>query len=394
MRAAWTPHSAGCAPRPSAASPRPYPKDNRAPERKQKDELNSVLHASRDWEQASLMSRKRLLLLVAGGAVATLVIFGALTGGRAWWAWRSIERVEFDPVAARNAIPFPDPETDAESLDIDPATVAAATTADSIEYEVVLVIGSDERMERVTANQDVAFADVIMLYLSPSNGDPPILVSLPRDLLTRDRCSGGTTTLANTLVGCGGLASGVNLVALAVEDFTGIAVDHLALVNFDALVGAVDAVGGVTLCVEYAQREQTVELLPEGCSLADGATALAWIRSRQTQEYVDGEWRFVEGVGDLARIERQQSLLFALLAKLKSMRSPTTLTAVVTDLGDAVRLDKGFSMTEAIDMAWDLRGTPTSQIRRLTVPVVAEITEDGTFVVRPTMSFAELLEIG
>lgn len=168
------------------------------------------------------------------------------------------------------------------------------------------------------------------------------------------------------------------------------AVDHLGIVTFDGLVEVVDALGTVTLCTPHV-RESNRDLLPEGCSVADGATALPWLRSRQTQELVDGEWRFVEGVGDLARIERQQDLLLALLAKPKTMRSPTTLAAVVTDLGDALQLDESFSLGDAIGAAWRLRAVPIAEFRRLTVSVEAFATADGHLAARPTKPFLELI---
>lgn len=341
------------------------------------------------------MSRRRLVLMAVGGAAGVLLIFGAFTGGRAWWAWRSIERFEFDLTEAREAVSTPDDASDQgtatqPSSRGGPALDPISTTA----YDTVLVIGSDERIEGYTKNREGPFADVILYYLAPRDGGAPLLVSLPRDLEIADPCTGGTTILASTFAGCGELISGAELVALAVEDYTGVPVDHFGIVNFDGLVGVVDAVGGVTICVQYALRETTTDLLPEGCSAADGATALAWIRSRQTQEYVEGEWRFVEGISDLSRIQRQQELLFALLAKLKTMRSPTALTAVVTDLGDALQLDEGFSLGEAIGMAWQLRGTSTADFRQLTVPVEAFVTDEGIFMARPTMTFSELIDTG
>lgn len=61
------------------------------------------------------------------------------------------------------------------------------------------------------------------------------------------------------------MATGPDLVAIAVEDYSGIPVDHVTLVNFDGLIGVIDAVGGIEICVDHALREGLQDLLPAGC---------------------------------------------------------------------------------------------------------------------------------
>ena len=220
---------------------------------------------------------------------------------------------------------------------------------------------------------------------------PRALVSLPRDLLVVDPCTREETKLDRTLAGCGETVSGPELVSLAVEDFTGIGIDHYATFDFEAFIEVIDSLGGVELCVDYALREGTTDLLPAGCSTADGKTALAWVRSRGTQEFVDGEWRFVEGVSDQNRTQRQQELMFAMLAKMKTMRSPAALAGIAESVGDSVVLSESLSMGDAIGMAWDLRSVPSSSIRRIVVPTESVVTEDGSFAVRASVPFQELL---
>ncbi len=47
--------------------------------------------------------------------------------------------------------------------------------------------------------------------------------------------------------------------------------------------------------------------LPAGCTVADGPMTLSWVRSRHTRELVDGVWRRMEGVNDLARTSASKS---------------------------------------------------------------------------------------
>ncbi len=345
------------------------------------------------------MTRKRIILLALSAGVFLFVAFFGWQGARAWWAWNSIERVEFDTAATRELLverAADDPEQAAE-----PEHDATPTpTYQIIEYDTILAIGSDARSEEVkeslkeqgVAAQEDAFADAVLLWLVPRNGGDPVLVSLPRDLLVVNPCTGEETKLDRTLAGCGDDVSGPELVALAVEDYTGIGVDHFAMFEFDAFVEVIDTLGGIEICVEHATRHGTRDLFPAGCSISDGTKALVWMRSRSTQELIDGEWRFVEGISDFDRVERQQTLMFGMLAKLKSMRSPADLAGLAGSLGDTIVLDESLSMGDAVAMAWDLRSVPSSRIRRLVVPTEPAVTEDESFALRATVAFRELLE--
>jgi hypothetical protein len=117
-----------------------------------------------------------------------------------------------------------------------------------------------------------------------------------------------------------------------------------------------------------------------------------WVRSRDTQELVDGEWQFIEGVSDRNRSERQQQLMFAMLSRLKAMRSPVALAGIAESVGDMVVLSDSLSMGDAMAMAWGLRSLPSASIRRIIVPTEPTVTPDGSFALRATVPFLDLLE--
>jgi LCP family protein required for cell wall assembly len=326
------------------------------------------------------VKRVTKILIAVASVVALGLLFAGWQGVRALNAWNSIERVEFDLETARAELPDPVVVTEEET--------SPAPTVAVVEYDTVLVIGSDEH-DSVT--QDRAFADAVMLYLLPDDGSGPLIVSLPRDLVVVDPCTGVETKLDRTLAGCGDTISGEELVALTVEDFTGVGVDNFASFQYEAFISAVDSVGGVMICVPNTLREGTKELLPAGCSEVDGATALLWIRSRQTQEFVGDAWQFSEDIGDVARVQRQQTLIFALLDRLKTIRSPTDLAGMAEDLGSTIVLDETLGLAEAVSMVWDLRSVSGSSIRTLTIPTEPTTLPDGSFAVRATVTFAELI---
>ncbi|MFC2153522.1 LCP family protein [Actinomycetota bacterium] len=327
------------------------------------------------------MTRRTKILIGIGSAVGVVLLFMGWQGVRAFMAWNSVERVAFDLDAARSALP-------STTLDFDASTTTTLPVDDPVSYQTVLVMGSDEKPPEF---QEAVYVDAALLYLVPDDGSGPLIVSIPRDLAVVDPCTGAMTKLDRTLVPCEGLVSGPEHVALTVEDYTGIPIDHFALVKFDALTQIVDSVGGITICTENALREGGTDLLPAGCTEVDGATTLAWIRSRRTQEFVDGQWRFVENVGDAARVERQQELLFALLDELKGIRSPGALAGLAGELGETIVLSETLGIGDAVALAWDLRSVSGSAIRTVTVPTEPTVLSDGSFALNPVEPFTALL---
>lgn len=331
----------------------------------------SVARHMREWNW------KKISVTSVTVVVGALVVFIAWYAVRGLVGWNQIDRVDYDTASARGRLGAPG---------------NLGVSDWDLRYDSVLAIGSDERPPDFISEQEDAYADAVIMYLEPTDGEDPLIVSFPRDLLMDNPCTDEETKLDRLLEGCGAEVSGAELVALAIEDFTGITVDHFALFGFEGFIEVIDSLGGVELCVENPVRQSESEQLPAGCSTADGETALWFARSRSLEEQVDGEWRFVEGVSDLDRARRQQEVLFALLGRLKGMRDPGTLVAISEQLSDLVVLSESLSLTEAVGMGWDLRSTPSSRFRRVILPTEATTTPDGDFARRATIEFAELLE--
>lgn len=339
--------------------------------------------------------RRRPYAVAAIALSALLVGYLGYTGVRAWLAWREIDRVAFDIDASRAELA--DLTTTTVTGDPGLASTIPVRPVDPLvdaNLDAYLVIGTDadkNRSRDLAGNPQEVYGDAILLYLVPAEASPA-LVSLPRDLLVTSPCTGRTAKLNGMLAGCE-TVSGPELLAIAIEDFTGIGIDHFAVVSFTGFVDVIDGLGGVRLCLPRAVRDTpTRDLLPAGCSVADGSTTLRFVRSRTTYVEVDGVWQPEAGVSDLTRVQRQQDVLFALLARAKTLRSPGALADLVTSLGDgAITLDDSLSMNAAIGIAWDLRSTPAATIRRLVLPVEPTVTTDGRYAVRATTTLLELL---
>ena len=345
--------------------------------------IGFILDRSDDaWSQTPWV--RMLKRSVAAFTIISLVYL-AFTGFLLWSSWNGIARETLDTAGARAiGSPMPEPPTDLVDEGGTPPIedVVVAQLAPAEAYRSFLLIGTDEA---------AGIADVILLTVLPPDGSDPFMVSLPRDLYIPNRCTNGYTRINATLHGCGEV-NGPTALSLAVEDFTGISVDHFALFDFAGFADIIDGVGGVEICVEYERTDWRADLhLPAGCTQADGATALAWVRSRQPRENVNGTWQTVPGASDLLRNKAQQDVLLQLLGKLNTFDSPADLARKIDELAEAFTFDDGLGIADGIALAWSLRGLDIADVIRIEIPVVYATTGDGQSVLRATQPFDEVL---
>lgn len=184
--------------------------------------------------------------------------------------------------------------------------------------------------------------DVTMLLHISADHTSATVISIPRDMMVPvPSCplgnghSVGATSKAmfNTTLSRGGL----NCVVLTVEQMTGLSIPYAAEISFDGVVGMSDAVGGVTVCIASAINDPYVNLiLPPGQATLQGASALAFVRSRH-------------GVGDgsdLGRISNQQVFLSALARKLTSggvLNNPIALFSIAKTAASNMTLTDGLA---------------------------------------------------
>ncbi len=327
---------------------------------------------------------RRSLKRTATTFVVLLAVYSAWNFYSVWDSWNDVERYTFDEIALDELPEVPPPIDTGETLTPEVITAVTAEPSEDRTYESYMVVGSDIGDFR---------ADVIILVMLPSDGTNPIMVSLPRDLYLPNRCTQNYTRLNANFNGCGDDINGATLLSGAVEDFTGVQIDHFALFTFDGFEEIIDEVGGVEICVDNAVRDRKADLnLAAGCTDASGAQALAWVRSRSTLEYVDGVWRTMPNVSDLTRNERQQDVILRMLEKASEFDSPQELAGVVRSVSNAFTLDDKLSLTDVIGLAWDLRGLDGEDIVRLTIPVEDYRTSEGALVLVATTPFDALLK--
>jgi LCP family protein required for cell wall assembly len=328
-----------------------------------------------------------------GMAAGLLVLFALFTGLTLWNSWRSVETQSFSraEVQALASDPTASVEEASEDEEIseddarDAENNTPGTTAPGQAYETVLLIGSDEV---------AGAADVILYLVLPTNGADPFMVSLPRDLYVENPCTGRQGRINTLMRGCE--SEGINgptLLAFQVGQFTGIEVDNFALFDFQGFEKIIDGVGGVEICVDYPVRDEKAQLsLPAGCTNATGAQALAWVRSRHTEQKINGSWRTVPGAGDLLRNQHQQDVIIELFKKLKTFDSPAQLTDSVASLADTFVLSDTLGLSDAVNLAWSIRGIDIETINRIEIPVRLTRSKTGQSILVAKAPFDEVLK--
>jgi LCP family protein required for cell wall assembly len=354
----------------------------------------------------------RFGVIVAAGIILGLVAFLI---SRIIGTFGDVATEDFNPVAAAQAMADRTPEQ-VEALTAEHRRLLdAAAASDLATFEMeeelnqriaelkrvvyqnpaatspVLPDGMFEAYLGVGSDASGVLADAILLALAPTDGNAPILVSIPRDLYIQNPCHRGWSRVNAALGGCKDFASGTELIALMVGGFTGIEVDHVVRFNFDGFASVVGAMGGVTVCTDNPARDPRSGLdLPGGCVNADGYTTLAWVRSRHTEQLIDGEWKVVSG-SDFDRQSRQQDVLFQLAGKVATFGSLGSFDATLQAVAGAVRVDSGWSLGDLVATAWQYRGISREGVNRLSVSVKDVRTSGGALVLAPTVRFNDLL---
>ncbi len=188
----------------------------------------------------------------------------------------------------------------------------------------ILLIGVDHGDERDLESwkgKTAWHSDVMIILSINTNTNKVSLISLPRDTFAKIPGVNGIYKL-NTSLNCGGgwpdeannySTSGFEKVCEAAEWMIGgIDVDFYYAVDFSAVKGLVDAIGGVDFNVDIAftingRSYQT------GMQHMNGQGALDYMRVRKTQNIEDPNGE----TGDLHRINRQKAMLVAIFETLK-----------------------------------------------------------------------------
>ena len=195
------------------------------------------------------------------------------------------------PSPTASPSPAPTPEPTPTPIPIDQAMLAGRFT--------VLVAGADTSASRRAGGTTVENTDALMVVSISPDKSRINMISVPRDTVDVPLADGTKyrrkiNSIADNL--------GIEVLRGAVSTLLGIRIDRYVRIDMDDYVWMVDAVGGIDVDVKTHLVDPKVHLnLPAGPTHLDGATALAFSRTRADNDY--------------GRAARQQGVVLALVRK-------------------------------------------------------------------------------
>jgi LCP family protein required for cell wall assembly len=220
-----------------------------------------------------------------------------------------------------------------------------------------LIAGSDSRGGLTTQQEDQLAlghnvsgqrSDTIMILHIPANGTRPVLVSIPRDSYVPIPGNGYNKINAAFAIG------GPKLLIETVQNVTRLRIDHYMGIGFGGLVGVVNDVGGVQMCLPGPMKDPKAGLnLKAGCQTLNGDQALGFVRTREF------------ALGDLQREQNQRALLRSLLSKMTSagtLINPFAVIPAASGAASSLTVDQGTQLSQLVSVAFALKNPVTTVV--------------------------------
>jgi LCP family protein required for cell wall assembly len=220
-----------------------------------------------------------------------------------------------------------------------------------------LITGSDSRsgLSKKEENQlalghDISGqrSDTILLLHVPANSTRPTLVSLPRDSYVPIPGHGYNKLNAAYALG------GAKLLVQTVQNVTGLPINHYMGIGFGGLVGVVNDIGGVRLCLPAPMKDPKAGLnLKAGCQVLNGDQALGFVRTRNF------------AISDLQREQDQRILIKGILSKMTSpgtLANPFAVIPAANGAAGAITIDQGTGLSQLVSVAFALRNPVTTTV--------------------------------
>ena len=106
----------------------------------------------------------------------------------------------------------------------------------------------------------------------------------------------------------------------------------------------------------------------------------------------NSEWKKMDNVSDLSRVERQQYLVVQLLGELENFSSFAELLQFIQALEETFVVDEGLSVNKATNILWDMRTIELDNITKLTIPTSPYELNDGRQVLILNGNFYDFAE--
>ena len=247
-------------------------------------------------------------------------------------------------------------------------------TAKPVDPKVILFVGVDSDAGLSPQPRTRPYrTDTIVLARVDAGAETLALLPLPRDLLLDIPGHGkGRINQAFAL-------GGPELLIQTIHQDLGIEVDHYLQTDFRGAVDIGDALGGLRLAFGAAVRDHNSGLArPAGCQTLGGTQLLQLGRSRHLQWDDRGRWTS-DPTSDLGRIERQQAIGAAVLARLTTIdaANPAALNRLLTTVSRSLVVDAGTTNADLIALFRAIDGSRLVPVR---LPVHDMVTDQGAAV--------------
>ncbi len=233
-----------------------------------------------------------------------------------------------------------------------------------------LLMGSDERTGKGNKGYgsfEGARSDTTMLLHVYPDRESAVVVSIPRDtVVDLPSCKDADGKALPPIRDRFNVAfdrGGPGCTVKAVEEMTGLTVDHFVVLDFNGFKKAIDALGGVEVCLTRPLQDSKSGVdLPAGRTRVSGEDALAFVRVRHN--IGDGS--------DISRISRQQIFLSSLIQEVTGsglLTDPRRLWRVLDESSKAVATDKSLADADGlIALAGSVSGLRPKDISFVTLP--------------------------
>jgi len=205
-----------------------------------------------------------------------------------------------------------------------------------------------------------------MMLLSLAPDEDVVLISIPRDL--RVGLEDGDLHKLNAAYAKGGATQARKTVA----SLLGIDVPFYIALDYAGFEHLIDQLDGVTITVDEAMKYDDeradpplhIDIQP-GTQAFDGKSALEYVRYR-------GD------TGDLGRIDRQQKLLAAILAKGFQNSDYDSMRKIVRSINPYLKTN--LSLVDLYDLAKVVRGVDMEHVQMATIPGTSVTIDDISYL--------------
>lgn len=276
-------------------------------------------------------------------------------------------------------------------------SACVAPTNDAITPFNVLLVGSDTRAGNSgQAARSFGTASAVggqrsdtikILHVDPGTKTAQLL-SIPRDTWVEMSGISASTGLSGPNRINTAFNEGPVPLVQTIENTFGIPISHFVVVDFIGLINAVQSVGGINLHFNYPVRDNDngnnnsgLNVTTTGCITLSGNQTLALARTRYF-EYDDaaaGGWTY-DPSSDLGRIERQNLIIEALIAKVESTYNPLSLKSFLDSVVHDIAVDRNLGLGELYSLAHSYHAFSASRLKTITLPTTSAQTPGGADV--------------